>query len=105
MFFVDGTKDQADFIRKKWDSLKGSYVRRKKRVPSRSTLTHYSEIKFKYFESMSFLDDTDQPRSTMQLGYAFELDMQSPSPITSPTNNNSKSEFFFYYICFVIILL
>lgn len=55
---VDGKEDLTDPVRKKWDSLRGSYVRTLKRGTRVSSVTAtIIESKFKHFASMSFLGD------------------------------------------------
>lgn len=65
MFAIDYKEDQVEIVRKKWDSLKGSYTRAKKRVPSGSAAIN---ISFKYMSSMSFLEETAKPRASNELG-------------------------------------
>lgn len=68
---LDLTTTNINAIRKKWDSLKASYIRSKKKLPTGSG---GKTKNYKFAQLMSFLDDTGEPRKTNQLGGAGSSD-------------------------------
>lgn len=66
--FLDCGEDQVSVaeVHTKWDKLKAAYLRSKKTVPSGSSGKNKKD--YKYAASMSFLDDTQLPRPSSDLG-------------------------------------
>lgn len=52
-------------VKKKWETLKATYYRSKKRIASGSAASGKA---YKYETQLSFLDDTAEPRPSKDLG-------------------------------------
>lgn len=72
-------------LRKKWDTLKATYIRSKKKTASGSGAA--AGKPYRYREIMSYLDDTEKPRDSNQLG-GVELDTFTSDDLKTPQKSN-----------------
>lgn len=93
---IDEPVGNVLLVRRRWDSLKATYMRSKKRIPSGSAGNEYH--KYKYATLLSFLDDTAEPRISRQIGgastsadYSGASQSVSQSGSAESTNRPSKS--------------